>query len=107
MTLSCGQMGTIVQHPLPGRRSTRPRNPAQLARGVAQVRDGRLTLSEVTRYPPGHSARCQALKRMARCLANSEWHHALTGPVRCASRHAASAPGPPGAQGPIRRNAWS
>lgn len=64
----------FVQSLLPCFRLTRQRNLALLALGIAKVRDGHLTVSEIARYIPNRCDHWYKFKRMKRFLANPRWH---------------------------------
>ncbi len=73
MALGYGRMLYFVQHLLPGWRLTRQRNLALLAIGIAGVRDGHLTLSEIARSIPTRSDHWYKFKRIRRFLSNPRW----------------------------------
>ena len=73
MALSYGRMLFFVQHLLPGFRLTRQRNLALLAIGIAAVRDGHLTLSEIARSIPTRSDHWYKFKRIRRFVSNLKW----------------------------------
>lgn len=63
----------FVQSLLPGMRLTRQRNLVWLILGIVQTRDAHLTVSEIARAIPTHSAHWHKLKRMWRFLSNMKW----------------------------------
>jgi len=63
----------FVQHLLPGFRLTRQRNLALLAIGIAEVRDGHLTMSEIARSIPTRSDHWYKFKPIRRFLSNLKW----------------------------------
>jgi hypothetical protein len=63
----------FVQHMFPGWRLTRQRNLTLLAIGIARVRDGHLTVSDIARSIPGRSDHWYKFKRMRRFLCNQLW----------------------------------
>ena len=73
MTLGYGRMLFFVQNLLPGFRLTRQRNLALLAIGIAAVRDGHLTLSEIARSIPTRSDHWYKFKRIRRFVSNLKW----------------------------------
>jgi hypothetical protein len=73
MALGYGKMLYFVQHLLPGFRLTRQRNLALLAIGIAGVRDGHLTMSEIARSIPTRSDHWYKFKRIRRFLSNLKW----------------------------------
>lgn len=73
MTLGYGRMLFFIQHLLPGFRLTRQRNLALLAIGIAGVRDGHLTMSEIARSIPTRSDHWYKFKRIKRFLSNLKW----------------------------------
>ena len=73
MTLSYGRMLFFVQSVVRSMRLTRQRNLALLALGIARVRDGHLTVSEIARVIPTRSDHWYKFKRMKRFLANPRW----------------------------------
>lgn len=73
MGLGYGRMLFFVQHLLPGFRLTRQRNLALLAIGIAAVRDGHLTISEIARSIPTRSDHWYKFKRMRRFISNLKW----------------------------------
>lgn len=73
MALGYRRMLLFVQHLLPGFRLTRQRNLALLATGIADVRDGHLTLSEIARSIPTRSDHWYKFKRIKRFVSNLKW----------------------------------
>ena len=73
MAIGYGRMTWFVQHLLPGFRLTRQRNLALLAIGIAGVRDGHLTISEIARSIPTQSDHWYKFKRIKRFLSNPKW----------------------------------
>lgn len=73
MTLEYGKMLYFVQCLLTGWRLTRQRNLALLCLGIARVRDGHLTVSEIARGIPSHSDHWYKFRRMKRFLSNHHW----------------------------------
>jgi hypothetical protein len=82
MALGYGRMLFFVQHVFRGWRLTRQRNLALLAMGIAGVRDGHLTVSEIARSIPTRSDHWYKFKRVRRFLSNPRWSPAeLFGPL--------------------------
>ena len=73
MKLGYRVMLYFVQHLLPGFRLTRQRNLALVALGIAGVRDGHLTISEIARSVPTRSDHWYKFKRIKRFLSNLKW----------------------------------
>jgi hypothetical protein len=73
MNLGYRVMLYFVQHLLPGFRLTRQRNLALVALGIAGVRDGHLTMSEIARSVPTRSDHWYKFKRIRRFLSNLKW----------------------------------
>jgi hypothetical protein len=73
MTLGYGKMLYFVQRLLPGWRLTRQRNLALVAVGIAGVRDGHLTMSEIARSMPTRSDHWYKFKRIRRFLSSLKW----------------------------------
>jgi len=73
MAIGYGRMLFFVQHLFPGFRLTRQRNLALLANGIAGVRDGHLTISEIARSIPTRSDHWYKFKRIKRFLSNLKW----------------------------------
>jgi len=73
MTIGYGRMLFFVQHMLPKFRLTRQRNLALLAIGIAGVRDGHLTISEIARSIPTRSDHWYKFRRIKRFLSNLKW----------------------------------
>ena len=73
MKLSYGRMLFFVQSVVRSMRLTRQRNLALLALGIARVRDGHLTMSEIARVIPTPYDHWYKFKRIKRFLANPRW----------------------------------
>ena len=73
MKLSYGRMLFFVQSVVGSMRLTRQRNLALLALGIARVRDGHLTMSEIARVIPRPYDHWYKFKRIKRFLANPRW----------------------------------
>ena len=76
MKLTYHTLLSFVQSLLPSFRVTHQRNLALLALGMAKVRDGHLTVSEVARYIPNRCAHWSKFKRIKRFLVNPHWQPA-------------------------------
>ena len=73
MILGYSVLLRFVQSIFPRMRVTRQRNLALLARGILNVRDGHLTMSEIARSFPGRSDHWVKFKRLRRFLSNLRW----------------------------------